>query len=196
MKPVDTRDYYAILEIPRTATDEQIKEAYRKLAKKYHPDVSPGDADKMKDINVAYETLSDPERKRTYDNPSPFIGGNPFEDMFRGHTAGFPFHFAFGTNGNIRFEGSRFNFHQQRILNANAVMSLKEMLLGNPNFECNSPTGRVKFALPRKTMPGQVISMKISSDANSETLLKVTMHLRLPDVLTEEQQKKIDELGL
>ncbi len=193
MKPVDNRDYYAILEVPRDANEEQIKDAYRKMAKKYHPDVSPGDADKMKDINVAYETLSDPEKKKAYDNP---LSNDAFRDIFGGNTAGFPFTFTFGNGGNIRFEGGQFHFHQQRILNADAAMSLREMLLGNPNFECNSPSGRVKFALPPKTMPGQAITLKISADANAETFLKITMHLRLPDILTQEQQRKIEELGL
>ncbi len=195
MKPVDNRDYYAILEVPRNATDEQIKDAYRKLAKQYHPDVSPGDADKMKDINAAYETLSNPEKKRIYDNP--FAGKDLFDDiLFGGRTAGFPFKFTFGNGGNVRFESGKFQFHQQRILNADAVMSLREMLLGNPNFECNSPVGKVKFGLPPKTMPGQVITLKIASDANAEIFLKITMHLKLPDVLTQEQQRKIEELGL
>jgi curved DNA-binding protein len=63
-------DYYKILEIPKTATEAQIKSAYRKLARKYHPDVNPNDATakkKFQEINEAHEVLSDPEKRKKYD---------------------------------------------------------------------------------------------------------------------------------
>jgi DnaJ-class molecular chaperone len=65
-----TRDYYKILGVGRTASEKDIKSAYRKLARKYHPDVNPGDKaaeDKFKEIGEAYEVLSDPEKRRRYD---------------------------------------------------------------------------------------------------------------------------------
>lgn len=66
----DFKDYYAILGVSKTATAEEIKQAYRKLARKYHPDVNPGDAtteDKFKVLNEANEVLSDPETRKKYD---------------------------------------------------------------------------------------------------------------------------------
>jgi DnaJ-class molecular chaperone len=71
---VKFKDYYAILNVPRTATADEIKKAYRKLARQYHPDVNPGDAsaeDKFKDLNEAYEVLSDAEKRRRYDELGP-----------------------------------------------------------------------------------------------------------------------------
>ena len=64
------RDYYDILGVSRGATDKEIKQAYRRLARKYHPDVNPGDKsaeEKFKEINAANEVLSDPEKRKKYD---------------------------------------------------------------------------------------------------------------------------------
>lgn len=64
------RDYYEVLGLTRAADNKQIKSAYRKLAKKYHPDTNPGDAEakrKFEEIGEAYQVLSDPEKRKLYD---------------------------------------------------------------------------------------------------------------------------------
>ncbi len=75
----DKRDYYEVLGVAKTASEDEIKKAYRKQAKKYHPDLHPGDKeceDKMKEVNEAYEILSDPEKKGRYDQYG-FAGVDP-----------------------------------------------------------------------------------------------------------------------
>jgi molecular chaperone DnaJ len=74
----DKRDYYDVLGVPKTATDDDIKKAYRGLAKKYHPDVSKEhEAEaKFKEVQEAYDTLSDPQKRAAYDQYG--HQGNPF----------------------------------------------------------------------------------------------------------------------
>ena len=100
------KDYYELLGVGRDASQEEIKRAFRQLAKKYHPDANPGDAaaeTKFKEINEAYDVLSDPVKRSNYDNygnpngPFASSGGNrasgggsynPFGDPFGGFTFG------------------------------------------------------------------------------------------------------------
>ena len=79
----DKKNYYDVLGVSKTATQDKIKSAYRKLAKQYHPDFHPGDAaaaEKFKEINEANETLSDENKRKQYDFglEHPGMGGNPF----------------------------------------------------------------------------------------------------------------------
>src|ERR1700676_348725 len=66
---VKFKDYYEVLGVPRTATENDIRKEYRKLARKHHPDVNPGDKsaeERFKEINEAYEVLSDAEKRKRY----------------------------------------------------------------------------------------------------------------------------------
>ena len=87
------RDYYEVLGIDKSADDAAIKKAYRALAKKYHPDMNPGDAEaekKFKEASEAYAILSDPEKKRQYDQ----FGHAAFEGGAGGGFGGFDFNGA------------------------------------------------------------------------------------------------------
>jgi DnaJ-class molecular chaperone len=70
MRAMDFKDYYSTLGVAKTATEKEIKQAFRKLARKFHPDVNPGDKtaeSKFKEINEAYEVLGDQAKRRKYD---------------------------------------------------------------------------------------------------------------------------------
>lgn len=88
----DKRDYYEVMGVPKNASEDEIKKAYRKLAKQYHPDLNPGDKTaeaKFKEANEAYEVLSDKEKRARYDQfghagVDPNFGGGPGGSPFDG----------------------------------------------------------------------------------------------------------------
>lgn len=96
----DKRDYYEVLGVNKNATENEIKHAYRKLAKKYHPDMNPGDKnaeEKFKEATEAYEVLSDPEKKARYDQ----FGHAAFEQGGGGAGGFGGFDFGSGDMGDI-----------------------------------------------------------------------------------------------
>ena len=91
------KDYYKILGVEKAANEEEIKKAYRKLAHKHHPDKAGGDESKFKEINEAYQILSDKNKRMQYDQfGSAFGGGQGFGgfDFSKGQGGGFDFGFG------------------------------------------------------------------------------------------------------
>lgn len=112
----DKRDYYDVLGVNKTASDDEIKSAYRKLAKKYHPDLNPGDKAaeaSFKEINEAYEVLSDKDKRSKYDqfghaafDPNAGFGGGGFGGFSGFSSGGFSGSFdGFGDILNSMFGG-------------------------------------------------------------------------------------------
>ena len=142
-----TRDYYQLLGVTRDASGKDIRAAYRKLARQYHPDLNPGEDQaetRFKEIQRAYEVLSDPEKRKKYDQLGPMweqfeAGGEPppgFEHGFRN------FKFDFGGFGrrestssifdDLLFNnaGARFESRRGQDLEQAANISLEEALHG------------------------------------------------------------------
>jgi curved DNA-binding protein len=104
---MEFKDYYSSLGVAKTATDKEIKQAYRKLARKHHPDVNPGDKSaeaRFKEINEAYEVLGDPAKRKKYDE----LGANwrMYEQAGAGAPGGFP---GSEWNANVGSQGGGFH---------------------------------------------------------------------------------------
>ena len=161
--PEQKRDYYEVLGVSKGASDDEIKKAYRKLAKKYHPDMNPGDKEaegKFKEVNEAYSILSDKEKRVRYDQfghagvdpnygaggPSGGFGGFDMGDIDLGDIFGSFFGGGFGGFGG---GGQRRNGPQKgESLRANLTITFEEAAFGcekeinlNRTEECDACHG-------------------------------------------------------
>ncbi len=160
------RDYYEVLGVARDATPDAIKKAYRALARKFHPDVNPGDKtaeSKFKEVQQAYDVLSDADKKAKYDR----FGDAAFEGMAaagpRAGASNFTFHFG-GEPGqgqgydNIDF--SQFFGHMGGAGGAGAGVDEDDEGHGGGIFE--DLLGRMRSGRPGRTRPGRSTEAPLS----------------------------------
>ena len=156
-------DFYQTLGVQRNASPEEIKLAYRRLASTHHPDRG-GDAEKFKEIQVAYDSLSNPDKKAQYDNPHSgaeffhFGGGGAGPDMNEVFSQ-----FFGGRGGGFDFFGGQRPLQKNRTINLTADVSLEDAYFGKElMFNVVLPTGRP-----------QTVNIKIPAGINDGTVLRV-----------------------
>jgi DnaJ-class molecular chaperone len=200
------KDYYKILRVSKTATTEEIKRAYRKLAHQYHPDKGDGDEARFKEINEAYQVLSNPQKRAQYDQfgsvpPSGDFnwGGQQgnwntggFEDF-----GGFGFNFSGGL-GDI-FEGIFSQAFSQVQVEIN--ITLTQAILGDKiSLKLNS--GEViDFNISPGTQDGQTFRFRGKGNVYKRGRgdLLITTRVQIPKRLSREQKdllEKLKKLGL
>ncbi len=137
------RDYYEILGVSKSASDDELKKAFRKAAVKHHPDKEGGDETKFKEVNEAYEVLKDKQKRQRYDQfghagvggASGGGGGNPYENFGGFNSQGFEFNFGDGGLGDIfgQFFGggqSQRGPRRGRDVEAQVELSFEEAVFG------------------------------------------------------------------
>lgn len=209
----EKRDYYAVLGVGRDADDSTIKKAYRKLAKKYHPDTSAGNAqaeEKFKEVTEAYEILSDPEKRKLYDRfgHAAFDGsaagdggsgghygqGSPFEDWFR--QGGDPGAGVFGGAGFGSRAGAG-GFESGADLQAEIFLRFDEAVFGG-EVTVQTLYGKVLCKIREGTQSGTKIRLKGKGIVSMKDPMVhgdqyVTVQIQVPSNLNEEARRKLKE---
>src|SRR5437763_738530 len=208
-------DFYILLGIERGATLNDIKRAYRRLARKHHPDINPGDRlaeQKFRQIAEAYETLSDPDRRRRYDTSggggsasgAPTFGfeGFDFTVSVQGHDA--------PTFGDLFAEVLHqretagdgepvrgVDLHQTIMLEFAEAIAIHEAALG-AKIDVPSLDGPARLRVPPGTQSGQRFRIRergvVSRDGRRGDLV-VEVHLVLPKLLDERSKELLREFG-
>ncbi len=186
------RDYYEVLGVGRSASQDEIKAAYRRLARKYHPDVSKAkDAtEKFKEATAAYDVLSDPEKRKTFDQfghvgPQGFPGQGRGGPRGSGGPRGYTYSYGPGQGAQ---EG---NFEDVFSNSPFAGMSLEELLgsLGG-GFNRRGRRGKAQAAAPQPEMPAAETEITLDFMEAVKGTTKM-LQLQMPDGQTERIEVKI-----
>lgn len=199
------KDLYQVLGVNKTATEAEIKSAYRKLARKYHPDLNKDDktaADKFKEISNAYDIIGNAEKRQKYDNGeidsdgkptgfgagfgggnSGFSGGNPFEGFAGGFSGakGFDFSSIFGDEVFSQFSGGRASRSQKgQDISYNMRVDFLDAAKGAEK-QVNLGGKNVNVKIPAGTQSGQTLRLKgmggagLNGGANGDVLITVNV---------------------
>jgi len=203
-------DYYNILGVAKTASQDEIKRAYRKLAHKYHPDKDNGDEAKFKEINEAYQVLSNEQKRAQYDRfgsagfsaeQSGFPGGGfqgfDFGDIFGGNSQpssnGFSFSFGRGGLGDI-FEDFFGEINTE--VKTEIKIKLTQALLGDA-IQLQTQTGeKIELKIPPHTQDGATFRLagRGREHRGQRGDLLITVRVELPRRLSWRQKRILEEL--
>jgi curved DNA-binding protein len=174
-------DYYKILELNESASSEDIKAAYRKLAKQHHPDLNMGNANSealFKKINEANDTLGDPQKRAQYDQQRKFGQGGPGQHGFPGGFPGADFHFNFGGGQHFddiinQFFGQGFGRGQQvqrnRDYQFNLNITLEDAFAGKTmpvSFEVAGQQTNISVTVPAGVDSGMKLRYQAQGERN------------------------------
>jgi curved DNA-binding protein len=193
------RDYYDVLGVPRDARGEQIQQAYRKLARRYHPDINkdPGAEDRFKEINEAYQVLSDPESRQRYDRFGP-----DFRQVSPGHSG----QSRRGSGTRVDFGGADFDFEslfsslfnqQGRDVQVELRLTPWEAALG-ASVPVATPTGEAKVRVPPGTSSGRRLRLRgegLPGPRGRPGDLYAVARIMVPRKLTKRERELFEQLA-
>lgn len=193
-----SKDYYKILGVSKNASTDEIKRAYRKLAHKYHPDKGGGDEAKFKEINEAYQVLSNPDKRARYDQfgsadfgSGGFSGGQQSWGGFSGFDSS-----DFGGFGNLGdiFEGIFGSAFSQ--IQAELRITPSQAVLGD-KISASIDGQKIEFNLPPGTSDG--VSFRFPGKGRSfrgshRGDLILTVRVEMPKKLSKEQKELWEKL--
>ncbi len=190
---VEYKDYYAILGVKRDAKPDEIRKAYRKLAKEFHPDVNktPNAEEKYKEINEAYEVLKDPDKRSKYDtlgadwkngqdftpphgwgnftNGGSFTSGSDFSEFFRsifGNANGF------GGFQDI-FSGKKYSYSPNTEQEAALTLTLEQIYHGGEMTMSLNGSSTINVRLPKGITEGSRIKLKGKASNGSDLFVNI-----------------------